>query len=273
MGGDGTLLYTSGLFQDSMPPIMSFHMGSLGFLTPFTLGSYKTDINRVFNGHPSLTLRHRLSCEIRSHHQVKHPLSQEVCEMDPNRDEPITPMTYKPVRTTTFENKLVLPNDVLKAKVLVMNEVVVDRGPSPYLTNLEFYCNGRLMTSVQGDGIIIASPTGSTAYSLAAGSSMVHPSVPCMLVTPICPHSLSFRSIVVPSGVEITIRVGANSRSTAWVGFDGRNRQEIYQGDSVVVSTSPYPVPAINNTGHVTDWFDSLGECLQWNVRKQQKRC
>lgn len=54
-------------------------------------------------------------------------------------------------------------------------------------------------------GIIIATPTGSTAYSLAAGSSMVHPSVPCMLVTPICPHSLSFRSIVVPAGVEISV--------------------------------------------------------------------
>lgn len=54
-------------------------------------------------------------------------------------------------------------------------------------------------------GIIIATPTGSTAYSLAAGASMVHPSVPCMVVTPICPHSLSFRSIVVPSGVELTV--------------------------------------------------------------------
>ena len=56
-------------------------------------------------------------------------------------------------------------------------------------------------------GIIIATPTGSTAYSLAAGASMVHPSVPCMLMTPICPHSLSFRSIVVPSGVELTVSV------------------------------------------------------------------
>ena len=54
-------------------------------------------------------------------------------------------------------------------------------------------------------GIIIATPTGSTAYSLAAGSSMVHPSVPCMVMTPICPHSLSFRSIVIPAGVEITV--------------------------------------------------------------------
>ena len=108
-----------------------------------------------------------------------------------------------------------------------MNDLVVDRGPNPYLTNLCVKCNGRQMTSVQGDGrssikitrhievymstysfyagIIIATPTGSTAYSLAAGASMVHPSVPCIIVTPICPHSLSFRSIVVPSGVELEV--------------------------------------------------------------------
>ena len=54
-------------------------------------------------------------------------------------------------------------------------------------------------------GIIVATPTGSTAYSLAAGASMVHPSVPCMIITPICPHSLSFRPIVVPAGVEILV--------------------------------------------------------------------
>jgi NAD+ kinase len=67
--------------------------------------------------------------------------------------------------------------------------------------------------------------------------------------------------------------VSANSRNSAWVAFDGRNRQEIFQGDSVVVTTSTSPVPTINNTGHVTDWFDSLAECLNWNVRKQQKKC
>lgn len=133
-------------------------------------------------------------------------------------------------------------------------------------------CISLLSPSLSLVGVIIATPTGSTAYSLAAGASMVHPSVPSMVVTPICPHSLSFRSIVVPSGVEITIRVAPLSRNSAWVAFDGRNRQEIKQGDSVTVSTSALPVPSINNTGHVTDWFDSLAECLHWNVRKEQKK-
>ena len=60
--------------------------------------------------------------------------------------------------------------------------------------------------SVQGDGLIVSTPTGSTAYAVAAGASMIHPSVPAIMVTPICPHSLSFRPIVVPAGVELKVR-------------------------------------------------------------------
>jgi len=90
--------------------------------------------------------------------------------------------------------------------VQVLNEVVVDRGSSPYLCNVDLYVERKLVTSVQGDGVIIATPTGSTAYAAAAGASMMHPSVPAILITPICPHSLSFRPIVLPAGVEVAVR-------------------------------------------------------------------
>ena len=91
--------------------------------------------------------------------------------------------------------------------LLVLNEVVIDRGPSPYLSNIDLYLDGKHITSVQGDGLIVSTPTGSTAYAVAAGASMIHPSVPAVMVTPICPHSLSFRPIVVPAGVELKVRV------------------------------------------------------------------
>lgn len=91
--------------------------------------------------------------------------------------------------------------------LLVLNEVVIDRGPSPYLSNIDLYLDGKLITSVQGDGLIVSTPTGSTAYAVAAGASMMHPSVPAIMVTPICPHSLSFRPIVVPAGVELKVLV------------------------------------------------------------------
>lgn len=150
--------------------------------------------------------------------------------------------------------------------------MVVDRGPSSYLTNLDIYCNDIHITSVQGDGLIVSTPTGSTAYAVAAGASMVHPSVAAILVTPVCPHSLSFRPIILPAGVELKIVVSQDARSSAWTSFDGRNRQELDIGDSIHITTSIYPVPCVNSENQITDWFKSLAECLHWNVRQRQRQ-
>ncbi|XP_039280208.1 NAD kinase isoform X3 [Nilaparvata lugens] len=234
LGGDGTLLYASLLFQQSVPPVMAFHLGSLGFLTPFEFENFQEQVTNVLEGHAALTLRSRLRCIIM------------------RKNEEVTKNT-KPTN------------------LLVLNEVVIDRGPSPYLSNIDLYLDGKHITSVQGDGLIVSTPTGSTAYAVAAGASMIHPSVPAIMVTPICPHSLSFRPIVVPAGVELKISVSPDSRNTAWVSFDGRNRQELFHGDSLRVTTSIYPVPSICSQDQISDWFDSLAECLHWNVRKRQK--
>ena len=84
----------------------------------------------------------------------------------------------------------------------VLNEVLVDRGPSPFLSKIEAYDRGQLITTIQADGVMLATATGSTAYSVSAGGSMVHPNVPAILMTPICPHTLSFRPVVLPDSVE-----------------------------------------------------------------------
>ncbi|MBN3282744.1 NADK kinase, partial [Polyodon spathula] len=118
--------------------------------------------------------------------------------------------------------------------------------------------------------VIVSTPTGSTAYAVAAGASMIHPNVPAILITPVCPHSLSFRPIVVPAGVELKIMLCPDARNTAWVSFDGRKRQEICHGDSITITTSCYPVPSVCFRDPVNDWFESLAECLHWNVRKKQ---
>ncbi|KAF5291392.1 hypothetical protein FQR65_LT01702 [Abscondita terminalis] len=237
MGGDGTLLYASLLFQQSVPPVMAFHLGSLGFLTPFRFDNFQDQVNNVLEGNAALTLRSRLRCIV---------IKKEDME-DQNKKN----------REST--------------NLLVLNEVVVDRGPSPYLSNVDLFLDGKHITNVQGDGLIVSTPTGSTAYAVAAGASMIHPSVPAIMVTPICPHSLSFRPIVVPAGVELKVSVSPDSRNTAWVSFDGRNRQELLHGDSLRVTTSIYPVPSICSQDQISDWFDFLAECLHWNVRKRQK--
>jgi len=198
LGGDGTLLYASSLFQQSVPPVMAFHHGSLGFLSPFQSSNFKEKVSQVLTGSVPLCLRTRL----------KAVICKENC-MD---------KTFK--------------RDERKENLLVLNEVVIASGPSSYLCNVDLYIENKYITSVQGDGLIIATPTGSTAYNAAAGASMVHPNVPAILITPICPHSLSFRPIVVPAGVEIKVTVSSEARNTAWASFDGRCRQELLLGET-----------------------------------------
>ncbi|XP_058250520.1 NAD kinase b isoform X1 [Hemibagrus wyckioides] len=243
LGGDGTLLYASSLFQGSVPPVMAFHLGSLGFLTPFKFESYKTEVDKVLAGNAAVVLRSRLKVKV-----LKGSLQ---------RDQENGSVTHTHTNPVTLQ-------------LQVLNEVVVDRGPSSYLSNVDLYLDGRLITSVQGDGVIVSTPTGSTAYAAAAGASMIHPNVPAIMVTPICPHSLSFRPIVVPAGVELMIALSPDARNTAWVSFDGRKRQEIQHGDSIKITTSCYPVPSLCCHGLVYDWFESLAECLHWNIRKKQ---
>jgi NAD+ kinase len=159
---------------------------------------------------------------------------------------------------------------IVKARYNVLNEVVIDRGLSPYLTILECFCDDEHLTTVQADGVIFATPTGSTAYSLAAGSSVVHPAVPCILVTPICPHVLSFRSMVFPDHVVLRAYVPHDARSEASISFDGKHRQELRRGDSVEIRMSSYPVPTINRKDHSADWLHSLKRGLYFNARPKQ---
>jgi NAD+ kinase len=106
----------------------------------------------------------------------------------------------------------------------VLNEAVVDRGVSPYLALLDLSCNSHYLTTLQGDGIIFSSPSGSTAYSLSAGGSIVYPSVPAILVTPVCAHSLSFRPMILPDSAILSCDVPNLARDDAWVSFDGKYR-------------------------------------------------
>lgn len=115
------------------------------------------------------------------------------------------------------------------------------------------------------------SPTGSTAYSMAAGGSVVHPAVPSILVTPICPHVLSFRSMVFPDHVVLRCYVPNDARATASVAFDGKHRRELQRGDSVQVQMSNYPVPTLNRGDHSSDWLESLKRSFNFNTRPRQR--
>ncbi|XP_027941402.1 NAD kinase 2, chloroplastic-like [Vigna unguiculata] len=235
LGGDGVILHASNLFREAVPPIVSFNLGSLGFLTSHDFDDYKQDLRQVIHGNNTrdgvyITLRMRLRCEI-------------------------------------FHKGKARPGKVFD----ILNEVVVDRGSNPYLSKIECYEHDRLITKVQGDGVIVATPTGSTAYSTAAGGSMVHPNVPCILFTPICPHSLSFRPVILPDSAQLELKIPDDARSNAWVSFDGKRRQQLSRGDSVRISMSQHPLPTVNKFDQTGDWFHSLIRCLNWNERLDQK--
>ncbi|KAM3375612.1 NAD kinase 2, chloroplastic isoform X1 [Capsicum galapagoense] len=235
LGGDGVILHASNIFRGAVPPVISFNLGSLGFLTSHPFEDYKKDLRQVIHGNNTLdgvyiTLRMRLRCEI-------------------------------------FRSGKAMPGKVFD----VLNEVVVDRGSNPYLSKIECYEHERLITKVQGDGVIVATPTGSTAYSTAAGGSMVHPNVPCMLFTPICPHSLSFRPVILPDSARLELKIPEDARSNAWVSFDGKRRQQLSRGDSVRIYMSEHPLPTVNKSDQTGDWFHSLVRCLNWNERLDQK--
>ncbi|KXJ95318.1 ATP-NAD kinase-like domain-containing protein [Microdochium bolleyi] len=223
LGGDGTVLFTSWLFQRIVPPVLSFSLGSLGFLTTFEFEKYKQHLNKIMGEEGMrVNLRMRFTCTV---------------FRDGEEGE-------------QFE---------------VLNELLIDRGPSPYVSNLELYGDNELLTVVQADGCIFSTPTGSTAYSLSAGGSLVHPDLPAILLTPICPHTLSFRPMVLSDTMLLRVAVPRNSRATAYCAFDGKGRVELKHGDYVTISASQYPFPTVMKTGN--EWFDSVSRTLQWNTR------
>ncbi|XP_018507032.1 NAD(H) kinase 1 isoform X1 [Pyrus x bretschneideri] len=232
LGGDGTVLWAASMFKGPVPPVVPFSLGSLGFMTPFQSERYQDYLDLILKGPINITLRHRLQCHV-------------IREAAKNEYETEGPM-------------------------LVLNEVTIDRGISSYLTNLECYCDNSFVTSVQGDGLILSTTSGSTAYSLAAGGSMVHPQVPGILFTPICPHSLSFRPLILPEHVTLRVQVPFNSRSHAWASFDGKDRKRLAPGDALVCSMAPWPVPTACQVDSTSDFLNSIHDGLHWNLRKIQ---
>lgn len=112
--------------------------------------------------------------------------------------------------------------------------------------------------------------TGSTAYSLSAGGSLIHPSIPGILLTPICPHTLSFRPMVLSDSSLLRIAVPVTSRSTAYCSFDGKGRVELRQGDYVTIEASQYPFPTVVSGNG--EWFHSVRRALRWNTRGSMQK-
>ncbi|KZZ99709.1 ATP-NAD kinase family protein [Moelleriella libera RCEF 2490] len=242
-GGDGTVLRAASLFKlhGSVPPILSFSMGTLGFLGEWKFADHKKawremymsgshlavaqraavprsdgrddhymkemdDDDASLNGWDrvrgksqgfhratKILLRHRIKADIydRAGEKINHRVSDELASAH---------------KTSIAGTKEQSPS--LRA----INEISVHRGSHPHLAIIDIYQNGHFLTETTADGILLSTPTGSTAYSLSAGGPIVHPLVRSLLITPISPCSLSFRSLVLPLDTKVILRMSPKNR-------------------------------------------------------------
>lgn len=155
------------------------------------------------------------------------------------------------------------------------------------MSALEIFGDGEHFTTVQADGVCVATPTGSTAYNLAAGGSLCHPDNPVILLTAICAHTLSFRPIILPDTVVLRVGVPYDARTSSWASFDGKERYktsvgtrsmlicarvELNPGDYVTISASRFPFANVMQSKSASeDWITSISRTLNWNSRERQK--
>lgn len=172
---------------------------------------------------------------------------------------------------TIFEGKYVTEERMLVAAevfdgkervfdVLAFNEAVVSKGIKGSMIELEVRIDGKFLYALRADGLIVATPTGSTAYALSSGGPIIHPSLSAMALVPICPHTFSSRPIVLPGDTEVEIVV--KSASDARAHFDSHSRFDLRDGYRVVVRRYAHTIRLLHPVGH--DYYNMLRAKLHW---------
>ena len=145
-----------------------------------------------------------------------------------------------------------------------LNDAVLNKGAISRMLDFETYVDGRFVTQLKADGVIVSTPTGSTAYSLAAGGPIIYPSVEAFIVTPICPHTLTNRPLVVPdrSRIEIVVKTEAES---VFLTVDGQVGLDVHNEDRVVCELSPSRIGLVRPPHK--EFFEVLRSKLKWGER------
>ncbi|KAL8991585.1 MAG: hypothetical protein Q9177_000046, partial [Variospora cf. flavescens] len=233
-GGDGTILRASSLFSRalSVPPILSFSMGTLGFLGEWKFAEYKRAFREVYMSGAGAGDRSQIL------ETGSFPDGKDV-QLDGPQDVGSTatggPVGWSSIRGKSLgktrgarvllRHRLKVAVDMSEHKsglhataamdppiIHAMNEIIIHRGATPHLAHIAISIGGRFLTEAVADGMIISTPTGSTAYSLSSGGSIIHPLVDSICLTPICPRSLSFRPLILPASTPVTLRLSEKNR-------------------------------------------------------------
>lgn len=176
--------------------------------------------------------------------------------------------TLKPMMMGDFEEeqRSMLHAQVWRDKHCVfdafaMNDVVVNRGATSGMVELRIEVDGRFVATQRADGLIVATPTGSTAYSLSAGGPLMHPNLGGWVIAPIAPHTLSNRPIVLPDTSKISIEIVSGRDASA--NFDMQSLASLMIGDQITVEQSKYKVRFLHPQGW--NYFDTLRKKMHWN--------
>jgi NADH kinase len=305
LGGDGTILRAASLFatQKNVPPVLSFCMGTLGFLGEWKFGEYKRAFREVYMSGASAGYGSKVLSDADAT-LITSTEGEGPSEVTPH-EKSTTPAGWSSIRGKSMgqhrgsrillRNRLKVgifgpdgkrePSSInhTQSDVYAMNEVTMHRGALPHLTVIEISIGGRFFTEGVSDGIIVATPTGSTAYSLSSGGSIVHPLVPSLLMTPICPRSLSFRPLVLPANTPISLRLSEKNRADeVEVSIDGVRREQglrrgmeirvwgegIRRGEGVWEGGVPSVVRGANGKtgeGGEDHWVGGLNGLLKFN--------
>jgi len=144
----------------------------------------------------------------------------------------------------------------------VLNDIVINKSAIARLAHITTHINDHYVTEYRADGLIVSTPTGSTAYSLAAGGPVAHPGVQGIIVTPICPFTLTNRPLIVPDSARILIRL-SEKLSDIMLTFDGQSGLNISDRDQILVKKSDHPIHVVKIPGQ--NYFDTLKAKLRWS--------
>ena len=232
LGGDGTLLSVARRLNGRQIPLMGVNFGKLGFLSSFTPANFTEYLARYLSTGLPVKPRQMLEASV------------VPCGIDYQGDCTDLPQRRRFVATA-------------------LNDAVVTAGPPFHMVELEVAADNEAGVRYFGDGLIVSTASGSTAYNVSAGGPIISPHVEAFCITPICPHSLSFRPVVLSS--QSTIRIGAvrvNEGTTLFC--DGQASTQLVAGDRVVIRRSEHDVLLVENP-EARQWR-SLAEKLNWAV-------
>jgi len=260
-GGDGSIISAARNLSRGSVPVIGVNLGKLGFLAEFSVGELKEFFSCLTSEKVSIEKRMMLNCRVFSKGQDREPKRGKEQRSHFARD-------LKSVDAVSDETCNKGRWGTQKFYSTAINDVFITAGPPFRTIELKMSVDGQPLASCVSDGLIISTPTGSTAYNLSAGGPILSGKMEAMVITPICPHSLSFRPIVINADSRVEV-LGVRVNEGTTVSIDGQVSLRLSTDDVVRVERNSSDFLIVNNPLR-THW-DTLATKLSWAEKPKYK--